>query len=141
MNRLHLAHRALLYTVLAVLFLTGVAWEAGVAPGLLMEVHGAAAMATLVLLGGLLARHVPAGWTKRANRPTGVLLLAGCGWLVVSGYALYYAGSEALRYYAAITHLWVGIGLAMALIAHRRPQAKCVPQQAPVASDRARSSP
>ena len=141
MNRLHPAYRALLYTVLGVLFLTGVLWEAGVARGLLMEVHGAAAMATLVLVGGLLARHVPIGWTKRANRLTGVLLLAGSAWLVVSGYALYYAASEALRHYAALTHLWVGFGLAIALLAHRRPQAKSVPQPAPVASDRARSSP
>jgi hypothetical protein len=143
MNGLPTAYRVLLYGVLAVLFLSGVLWEAGVGRALLMAIHGAAAMATLVLLGGLLVRHVPAAWAKRANRASGAALLAGCAWLVASGYLLYYAGSEEVRGYAAQSHLWVGIGLAVAFLVHRRARAEpsYAPRPEPGADARARSSP
>jgi hypothetical protein len=74
-----------------------------------MKVHGAVAMLTLVLLGTLFAHHVPAGWAANKNRKTGPLLLGALIWLALSGYLLYYGGSESLHWYAAQSHLWVGI--------------------------------
>ena len=62
-NRLHPAQRALVYAALLALVATGLLWQADIARALLMRIHGAAAMATLVLLGVLLARHVPTGWS------------------------------------------------------------------------------
>jgi hypothetical protein len=139
-NRLHPVYRALLYAVLGALFLSGVLWEAGTARALLMQIHGAAAMATLVLLGALLARHVPTGWTVRANRVSGVLLLGASLLLVVTGYALYYAGSELVREYAGRVHLWLGIGVAVAFLLHlKRQQASSA--RAPAPTDARRSSP
>jgi hypothetical protein len=120
-NKLHPAYRVLLYVVLLALFLSGVLWEADVARPLLIEIHGAAAMATLVLLGTLLARHVPAGWGAGGNRTSGLALLAAALWLVVTGYALYYAGGDLLRDFAAQTHFWVGLGVAVAFVVHRMP--------------------
>jgi len=111
-NRLHPALRLTLYALFGALLATGVAWEA-MSPGgsatLVMKIHGAAGMLTLVLLGTLLAQHVPAGWAAQRNRRSGVVMLGAAAWLAVTGYLLYYAASETLRWYAAQSHLWVGI--------------------------------
>ena len=119
-NRLHPAQRALVYVALAALVATGLLWEADVARALLMKIHGAAAMVTLVLFGVLIARHVPTGWSAaRANRLSGTLLLATSLWLTVTGYLLYYSGSESLRDYASQTHFWVGVGFVAVFALHQ----------------------
>ena len=126
MNRLHPAHRILLYSALSLLLASGAAWEVmspGAAAALLMKLHGAAAMLTLVLLGGLLARHVPEGWASSKNRKSGAILLGAFLWLVLSGYLLYYAGSEALRWYASQSHLWIGIAACAIVALHIRRSA------------------
>lgn len=119
MNRLAAWQRALLYAVLALLVLSGALWEAGIARAALIKLHGAVAMASLVGLGALLARHVTCGWATKGNRATGIAMLAALLWLVVSGYLLYYAGDEALRAYASQTHFWVGLALAGVLALHQ----------------------
>jgi hypothetical protein len=119
-NRLHPVQRALVYGALLALVATGLLWEADVARALLMKIHGAAAMATLVLLGVLIARHVPSGWSAaRANRLSGALLLATSLWLTMTGYLLYYSGSESLRDYASQTHFWVGVAFAAVFALHQ----------------------
>ena len=126
MNRLHPAHRVVLYSALGVLLATGVAWQAmstGAAASLVMKVHGAAGMVTLVLLGALLAQHVPAGWTANKNRKSGAILLGAMAWLALTGYLLYYAGGESLRWYAAQSHLWVGIAACAIVALHVRRSA------------------
>jgi hypothetical protein len=122
-NRQHPVVRALLYTALVALVATGLLWKLDVDRALLMKIHGAAAMASMVLLGALLVRHVPCGWSVRANRRSGVALLATSLWLAVSGYALYYAGSEGLRAFASQTHFWIGVALAVAFGFHLRSTA------------------
>src|SRR5260221_9698326 len=70
LNRLGPMQRRLLYSTVVVLLASGVYWAlvhyAGVRPylsePLLMKIHGAAAMAALIVIGGLLAFHVPGGW-------------------------------------------------------------------------------
>jgi hypothetical protein len=112
LNRLHPAHRFALYGLFGALLATGIAWEAmrpGPVAGAVMKIHGAAGMLMLVVLGTLLMQHVPAGWAVRTNRQSGVLMLGALAWLAVTGYLLYYAGGEALRCYAAQSHLWVGV--------------------------------
>ena len=122
-NRQHPAMRALVYAVLLALVATGLLWKVDLEPALLMKIHGAAAMAAMVLFGALLARHVPCGWKKRANRISGTGVLVALLWLVVSGYALYYSGSEALRSFASQTHFWVGVALAVVFCVHQHPTA------------------
>jgi len=120
-NRLHPAHRAVLYVTLALLLATGVLWElsgAAEARAWLMKVHGAAAMGVLVAIGALLCVHVPSGWLTRANRASGIAMLGAALWLVVSGYLLYYSGSEAVRGLASASHLWIGIAAPVALALH-----------------------
>jgi len=123
LNRLHPRYRALVYAALGLLFLSGLLWQTGWERSLLMKIHGAAAMATLVLLGALLARHVPTGWSAGTNRISGVAVLVASAWLCITGYALYYSGSEALRYWAGETHFWIGVGVAALFGLHLRRSA------------------
>jgi hypothetical protein len=119
-NRQHPVIRALIYAVLLALVATGLLWKLDLERALLMKIHGAAAMASMVLLGVVLARHVPCGWKARTNRTSGAALLAASLWLVASGYALYYSGSEGLRGFASQTHFWVGVALAVTFGLHLR---------------------
>lgn len=131
--RLGSVHRAWLFGVLAIAFLTGTAWwvlhrwfpvngEFGPAPHpaepWLIRLHGAAAMLALILLGSLLAQHVRRAWLAARNRRSGGLLLALNGLLVLSGYALYYAGGETLRAFASDAHLALGLALPGLLLLH-----------------------
>ena len=113
--------RIALYAIFGILAATGIVAElAGEWRTALMQVHGAAAMAALVLLGRLLVRHVGAGWSERKNRRSGSILLAASLWLTLTGWVLYYSGSDALRDFAGQSHLWIGIALAVALGLHIR---------------------
>lgn len=126
MNRLPALQRVLLYAVLFALLATGVAWEAldpGPAASLVMKIHGALAMLALILVGMLLAQHVPAGWETLKNRWSGAFLLGILGWLAASDYLLYYSGSDALRAFASQSHLWLGLAAAIVVGVHIRRSA------------------
>ena len=81
--RLKRLQRYFLYAVLALVFLSGVAWAYWnylvTSPGdfemsakaWAMKVHGGAAMAVLVLIGMLLNAHVRFAWRARRNRSNG----------------------------------------------------------------------
>ena len=83
-----------------------------------MKIHGAAAMAILVLVGMLLTGHVRFAWRARRNRGNGSLFLSAFGVLTVTGYGLYYAGGESLRAWTSWIHLVVGLALPLLLILH-----------------------
>ena len=51
------------------------------------------------------------------------ILLGAMAWLALTGYLLYYAGGESLRWYAAQSHLWVGIA-ACAIVSSRAERLK-----------------
>ena len=76
-----------------------------------------------LLIGTLIAHHIPAGWSSFKNRWSGGLLLTVLGWLVASGYLLYYSGSESLRSFASESHLWVGVAGCVAVASHLRRSA------------------
>lgn len=84
----------------------------------LLQVHGAAAMASLVLLGSLLAGHVGDGWRASRNKASGVGALALTGVLAVTGYFLYYAGGEDARAAASAVHLGAGLLLPAIVLWH-----------------------
>ena len=129
MNPLARAHRLALYAIGGLLLLTGAAWavlhyfadERTAVPvnALLMKIHGGAAMIVLVLIGALIPQHVAGGWRLARNRASGLALTALAGLLAVTGYLLYYAGSDVLRDGASVLHLVIGAGLPAALLAHR----------------------
>jgi hypothetical protein len=137
--RLKRLQRYFLYAVLALLFLSGVAWTywtyLAASPGDFetaakawgMKIHGAAAMAVLVLIGTLINGHVRFAWRARRNRANGAVFLSVFAVLTVTGYGLYYAGGEMLREWTSWIHLVVGLALPILLLIHiflgRRPRA------------------
>lgn len=128
--RLKRPRRYILYAVLALLFFSGVAWTywtyLAASPGDLettakvwaMKIHGAAAMATLVLIGMLLSGHVNSAWRARRNRASGSIFLSVFAILTFTGYGLYYAGGEMLRQWTSWIHLVVGLALPILLLIH-----------------------
>ena len=128
--RLKRVQRYFLYAVLALLFLSGVAWTywtylaalpgdfGTTAKAWAMKIHGAAAMAVLVLIGMLLNGHVRLAWQARRNRANGSVFLSVFAVLTVTGYGLYYAGGEMLREWTSWIHLLVGLALPVLLLIH-----------------------
>lgn len=122
--RLSAAHEALVYAALGGLLASGAVWlvyhyliphgEVMVthpAETWSLRIHGALAMAALLLIGSLLRQHAAPAWQRRINRASGSVMLGAMLLLTLTGYLLYYAGSEALRDTASWLH-W-GVGLAM----------------------------
>lgn len=133
MNRIRARQRHALYLVGGTLLLTGAAWvlleyrpdlsgldeqAARSASAALMKLHGAAAMIALLQMGALLSGHVGAGWKSTRNKASGIASLALAGALVLTGYALYYAGADELRHSASLLHMALGAALPVVLFAH-----------------------
>jgi hypothetical protein len=127
--RLKRSQRYFLYAVLALLFLSGVGWAywnylrspgdfETSAKSWAMKIHGAAAMAILVLIGMLLNGHVKFAWCARRNRVNGSVFLSTFAVLTLTGYGLYYAGGEGLRAWTGWIHLAVGLALPILLLIH-----------------------
>ncbi|MFN7975669.1 MAG: hypothetical protein U0166_25575 [Acidobacteriota bacterium] len=117
--------KAVLYATFGSLLLTGVVWyfvdPAGTAAWLrplLMKAHGFAAMGALVLFGILLAGHVPAGLAARKRQATGVGLVGSTSLLALTGYLLYYSGSDRIRSLASAAHTILGVVASVQLGAH-----------------------
>jgi hypothetical protein len=131
--RLARGHRHWVYGVAGLLFATGALWlgfhyfvqvkgEFGPAPHPLehwwLRLHGAAAMAGLVVAGSLLPIHIRRGWHQRRNLLLGIVLLSTVLLLTVSGYALYYFGGEQARPWISLFHWAIGLAAPVAMIWH-----------------------
>jgi hypothetical protein len=121
-----------LYIVSALLWISGACWlyfsyfaSGGAdlsapsrAPAFLPELHGAAAMAFLLVFGALLPQHLPNGWHQKRQRPSGLTLVVVCAILVLTGWGLYYVSDESSRPAARVTHSILGILLPLGMAAH-----------------------
>jgi hypothetical protein len=83
-----------------------------------MKLHGGAAMLALIVLGTLLPGHVRRAWNAKKNRFTGAGLLALNALLIISGYALYYCGSEQTRPLISTLHWILGLVLPITIASH-----------------------
>lgn len=128
-SKLTPAHKLALYSVSGALLATGAVWawlpgDGGEAwrnlKPWLLKVHGLCAMVFVLILGTLIAGHVPAGWRARKNLTNGVLFLASVGVLTLSGYFLYYIGGETQRLVVGRVHLWLGLAAPLLLLWHIR---------------------
>jgi hypothetical protein len=123
--RLSLFAEFFVYLVFGILLITGVAWmvcqaspdEGNHFSSLMLKLHGAAAMVSLILLGALI-NHMRKGWKSRKNRTSGLTLVLVILFLVVTGYGLYYAGDEQLRSLISQWHTWIGLGIVLLLPVH-----------------------
>jgi len=115
----------LVYLAFGLLLATGAIWmwaqtsldEGNQVSSFMLKLHGAAAMAALILLGALIT-HVRKGLRARKSRSSGITLLLVILFLVVTGYGLYYAGDEQLRSLISRWHAWIGLGISLLLPAH-----------------------
>jgi hypothetical protein len=104
-----------------------------------LRLHGAAVMVFLVVLGTILPGHVTRAWSLRKNCPqsvrrnivTGILMLSLVAALALTGYALYYSGSEELRPYISTGHWVIGLVAAAGFYQHRRGRLRRGNQRGP----------
>jgi hypothetical protein len=122
-------HQGAVYGATALLVLSGIVWlvlhyfmaqPGDYGPQIhplepwMLRLHGAAAMAGLIVYGSLLPVHIRRAWAIRRNIALGIGVAAVMLLLTITGYLLYYAGSEETRPVISAAH-WV-IGLAAPLL-------------------------
>lgn len=84
-----------------------------------LKLHAAFAFVAIWTLGLLWGVHVASGWGQGRRRLSGGGLLAVMGALIVTGYLLYYAGSDEVRSGVSIFHWTVGLALPALYLVHR----------------------
>jgi hypothetical protein len=89
-----------------------------------LKIHGAAAFGALFTFGILWALHVLKGWVSGQRRYSGGGLVALLIVLTVTGYLLYYAGSDELRSAVSLMHWIPGLALPLIYLIHRLQVAK-----------------
>lgn len=121
------------WIILTVLFISGLAlvpnalearlgldlglWSLGSQRPLVAALHASSVFATLLLLGALWSVHMRAGWVRRENVFSAILLLVAFTLLALSGLVLYY-GDELSGQIALGLHLLAGFLLPLLLFAH-----------------------
>lgn len=125
-------HKVWLYAITILIYVSGAVWAyfhyfvgslgelSHPAESWSLELHGATAMAMLVIFGTLLPTHVRFAWHSKRNRPNGITLISVFSFLILTGYGLYYFGDERLRSWTSWLHLVVGLALPLALVLHIR---------------------
>jgi hypothetical protein len=119
-------HRRSVYSLVSVLWLSGMSWlifdglhlqmgEFGTEPRWkswewlalwLPRLHGLLAFFAVFGLGTLVLAHMRRAWILRKNRITGVFLSTWVGLLFASGYALYYFVERELDAYTSLMAWW-----------------------------------
>jgi hypothetical protein len=124
------ALRRVIYSVCALLWVSGCAWlvihyafptttDFGPAPNpwepVILRLHGWSALCGVFLLGWISAGHISERWRRSRNRVSGFCLAGFAVMLVLSGYALYYT-TDRLHDVAASLHEVLGVvAIAFAL--------------------------
>jgi hypothetical protein len=131
--KLSALHEWSVYLVAIGVTLSGIAWlylhyfaqvrgEFGVQTNPLepwsLKIHGAFGALALVLIGSLLTIHVMVAIASRRHLISGISLLSFWSVLSLTGYLLYYAGSENFRAGVSLVHWVVGLGLPLILLIH-----------------------
>ncbi len=83
-----------------------------------LVLHGALNPFLCGLFGWLCYGHVRGGWTMRANRRSGSVMISVFGALILTGSGLYYVGHESARVVLKEAHEWIGLLLPAVLLVH-----------------------
>lgn len=129
--RLSQRHKIALYSILSVVFATGVIWAwlhyfaqtedefgSSAAKARVLMIHGLFAALSLMVIGSLLPLHVKYAWRAQRNRGNGIFFMLVVALLIATGYALYYVGNERVRLWTSQIHLWLGLAFPLLLIVH-----------------------
>ncbi len=85
----------------------------------MLAAHGGFGFASLYVFGLLWGSHIPAGWRSARKRWSGGLMFGLLGWLILSGYLLYYLGSDELIFGVRVAHWAVGLAAPVPFLLHR----------------------
>ncbi len=104
------------------LFLKGemdVPWRiGGTARIVTAALHAAGAFVVAAFIGALWTVHMRAGWRKKKQHVSGILLAAVMALLGATAVGIYYLGDEGLGPLAALTHLGLGVAFLPPFIWH-----------------------
>ena len=84
----------------------------------LLRLHGLVLIPALLGFGGLFIVHIPKGWNEQKQRIAGIALTAIFSLLILTGYLLYYLGSETLRDWTSLIHWAIGLGSPAIFVWH-----------------------
>lgn len=82
--------------------------------------HAAASLLATWLFGLLWHHHIARGWESRQRRSSGGTLFGVILWLALTGFALYYIGSDSARSLISLAHWIVGLAALPAFLLHNR---------------------
>ena len=85
---------------------------------LVLSIHGALAMISLVVIGAIIPTHAYLAWKAKKNVTSGYGLSAILVFLIISGYLLYYVGNAEVREWTSLLHWVVGIILVPIISLH-----------------------
>ena len=77
--------------------------------GKLMIAHAVVALPSIWIFGFLWHIHVKPGWRARVKRGSGGTYWSLVLWMILSGYSLYYIGSDTVRQWLSMGHWIAGI--------------------------------
>lgn len=128
-------HKRYIYTVIVLLWASGVLWllfhyflrvtsefgaQAHPLENWWLRLHGLAAFAALVMVGSVLPVHARRAWQLKKNRASGLSMKIIFLWLAATGYALYYFARETNEAWLPLLHWIVGLVLPLLLVLHIR---------------------
>lgn len=80
--------------------------------------HGWSLPPFLIVLGVVWRFHIVRGWKIKKNILSGILTLLIFLILTISGWTIYYSGSDEIQRTAAAWHTWIGLGTTLLLFLH-----------------------
>jgi hypothetical protein len=84
-----------------------------------LNLHGAFGFAAIWIFGLLWGVHVSRAWPGMRRRWSGALMTGTFGGLILSGYLLYYIGSDHARSIVSIVHWGIGLASPICFGVHR----------------------
>jgi hypothetical protein len=84
-----------------------------------LKLHGAFGFAAVWILGFLWSVHVSRAWHGVRRRWSGGVMIGVFSWLILSGYLLYYIGTEDVRSVVSVLHWGIGLASPICLGFHR----------------------
>jgi hypothetical protein len=88
--------------------------------------HAMSSFYVIWWFGLLWPNHIKGSWRLHIRRGTGGVLFGCTAWLILTGCALYYLGSDVLRSWTSVLHWAVGLAALVAFVVHlltRTPRA------------------
>jgi hypothetical protein len=80
--------------------------------------HGWTIPPFLITLGVIWRVHILRGWRIRKNRLSGVITLTVFLLLTISGWAIYYSGSDKIQESMSKAHIWLGLAVSFIFLVH-----------------------